>query len=57
VIPKRYKKIICTWKFPAISDFSDLRHPRCARKILKTVLETTLITEETTYILDFRKYL
>jgi hypothetical protein len=29
---------------------------RCARKIPKPVLETKLITKETTYTLDFRKY-
>jgi hypothetical protein len=45
----------CTWKFPGIYDFSDLRQTRCARKIRKPVLETTLITEETAYTLDFRK--
>jgi hypothetical protein len=43
----------CTWNFPGISDFSDLR-PRCARKISKPVLKTTLIIKE--YTLDFRKY-
>jgi hypothetical protein len=46
----------CTWKFPDISYFSDLGKTRCARKIPKPVLETTLISKETTYILDFRKY-
>jgi hypothetical protein len=29
-------------KFPGITDFSDLRQTRCARKIPKPVLETTL---------------
>jgi hypothetical protein len=29
---------------------------RCARKIPKLVLETTLIIKETTYTLDFGKY-
>jgi hypothetical protein len=43
------------WMFPGISDFSDLRQTRCARNIPKPVLETTLITKETTYTLDFRK--
>jgi hypothetical protein len=33
-----------------------LRQTRCARKIPKPVLETTLITKETTYTSDFRKY-
>jgi hypothetical protein len=47
---------IFTWKFPGILYFSDLRQTRCARKISKPVLETTLITKETTYTLDFRKY-
>jgi hypothetical protein len=46
----------CTWKFPGIFYFSDLRQIRCGRKILKPVLETTLITKETTYTLDFGKY-
>jgi hypothetical protein len=46
----------CTWKFPGISYFSDLRQTRCARNIPKTVLETTLITKKSTYTLDFRKY-
>jgi hypothetical protein len=41
---------------PDISYFSDLRQTRCARKIPKPVLETTLITKETTYTLDFGKY-
>jgi hypothetical protein len=41
----------CTWKFPAISYFSDLRQTRCARKNPKPVLETTLITKETTLII------
>jgi hypothetical protein len=35
-----------TWKFLG----------RCIRKIPKPVLETTLITKETTYYLDFGKY-
>jgi hypothetical protein len=30
----------CTCKCPGISDFSDLRQTRCARKISKPVLET-----------------
>jgi hypothetical protein len=46
----------CTWKFPGISYFSDLRQTRYARKIPKPVLKTTLITNETTYYLDFGKY-
>jgi hypothetical protein len=44
------------WKFPGISDIADLRQTRCARKILNPVLETTLITKETTYTLEFGKY-
>jgi hypothetical protein len=43
-------------KFPGISYFSDLRKTRCARKFPKPVLETTLITKETTYYFDFGKY-
>jgi hypothetical protein len=46
----------CTWKLPGTSDISDLRQTRCARKIPRPVLETTLITKETTYTLCFRKY-
>jgi hypothetical protein len=46
----------CTWKFPGISYFSDLRQTRCARKIPTPVLETSLITKETMYYLDFAKY-
>jgi hypothetical protein len=38
-----------TWKFPGISDFSNMRQPRCARKIPKPVLKTTLISKETTF--------
>jgi hypothetical protein len=45
----------CTWNFPSISYFSDLRQARCARKIPKPILKTTL-TKETTYTLDFKKY-
>jgi hypothetical protein len=33
-----------------------LRQTRCARKIPKPVLETTFITKETTYYLNFGKY-
>jgi hypothetical protein len=33
-----------------------LRQTRCARKIPKPVLKTTLITKETTYYLDFGEY-
>jgi hypothetical protein len=43
----------CTWKFPGISYFSDLIQTRCARKIPKPVLETTLIIKDT---LDVGKY-
>jgi hypothetical protein len=39
-----------------MSDFSNFRQTRCARKIPKPVLGPTLITKETTYTLDFRKY-
>jgi hypothetical protein len=39
-----------------ISDFPDLKQTRWARKIPITVLETTLITKESTYTLDFRKW-
>jgi hypothetical protein len=46
----------CKWKFPGISYFSDLRQTRYTRKVLKPVLETALITEETTNTLDFRKH-
>jgi hypothetical protein len=42
--------------FPGISYFSHLRQTRCARNIPKPVLDTKLITKETTYTLDFRKY-
>jgi hypothetical protein len=41
--------------FPDISYFSDLRQTRCGRKIPKPVLDTILITKETTYTFDFRK--
>jgi hypothetical protein len=34
----------------------DLRQTRCTRKIPKPILETSFITEKTTYTLDFRKY-
>jgi hypothetical protein len=34
----------------------DLRQSKCARKIPKPVLETTLSTKETAYTMDFRKY-
>jgi hypothetical protein len=37
------------WKFPGISYFSDLRRSRCARKIPKPVLKTTLINKGTTF--------
>jgi hypothetical protein len=47
----------CTWKFPGISDFSDLRQTRCARKNPKAVLKTTLITKGTTHTLRFRNIL
>jgi hypothetical protein len=47
---------IKTWKFPGISYFSDLRQTRCAEKISKPVLETTLFTKETMCTLDFTKY-
>jgi hypothetical protein len=56
---KDFIKVIletCTWMLPDISYFSDLRQTRCARKIPKPVLKTTLIIKETTYTLDFRKY-
>jgi hypothetical protein len=33
-----------------------LRQTRCARKIPKPVLETALITKETTYASDFGKF-
>jgi hypothetical protein len=36
--------------------FSDLRQTKYAKKIPKPVLETTLITKENTYTLDFGKY-
>jgi hypothetical protein len=42
--------------FQAFLIFSDLRQTRCSRKIPNPVLETTLITQETTYTLDFGKY-
>jgi hypothetical protein len=45
-----------SWKFPGIFDFSDFRRTRCARKIPKPVLETTLINKETVYTLVFGKY-
>jgi hypothetical protein len=43
----------CTWKFPGISYFSDLRQTRCARKIEKLVLETTLIKPKKPRIIWF----
>jgi hypothetical protein len=49
----RAKEQSYPWKFPGISY---LRQSRCARKIPKPVLETTLIIKETTYTLDFMKY-
>jgi hypothetical protein len=57
IIELRIRVILetCTWKLPGISYFADLRQTRCARKSPKPVLETTLITKETTYTLDFRK--
>jgi hypothetical protein len=45
-----------TWKFPEISYFLDLSQTRCARKIPKPVMETALITKETTYTLNLEKY-
>jgi hypothetical protein len=41
---------IYTWKFPGISYFSDLRQTRCARKIPKPVLKTTLMYYQRNYV-------
>jgi hypothetical protein len=46
----------CTWKFPGISDFSDLRQTRCARKIPKQFWKLHLLPKKPRNTLDFGKY-
>jgi hypothetical protein len=53
---KSYGSELSWREFPGIPYFSDLKQTKCARKISKPVLKTTLIIKEATYTSDFGKY-